>query len=91
MWNRWGRVGVPGQNALKGPMGLAAAIDDFEKKFKQKTMSGEYVALEISYDDDNDNKDTGKGTKAEKKVSTKASTLDNRVQVILKTIIICYF
>ncbi len=26
MWNRWGRVGVPGQNALKGPMPKDAAI-----------------------------------------------------------------
>lgn len=25
-WNRWGRVGVPGQNALKGPMTKEVAI-----------------------------------------------------------------
>jgi hypothetical protein len=62
-------------------MPLAAAIDDYEKKFKQKTISGEYVALEISYDDDDEKKDSGKGAKGEKKVSTKASTLDPRIQV----------
>jgi len=26
LWNRWGRVGVPGQNALKGPMPKDTAI-----------------------------------------------------------------
>ena len=26
MWSRWGRVGVPGQNVLKGPMPKDAAI-----------------------------------------------------------------
>lgn len=27
VWNRWGRVGVPGQNALKGPMPQPQAIN----------------------------------------------------------------
>lgn len=37
-WNRWGRVGEPGQNKLS-PFGgnLAAAQSDFMKKFKDKT------------------------------------------------------
>jgi hypothetical protein len=74
---------------LRGPLSLAAAIDEYEKKFKQKTISGEYVALEISYDDDDDKKDTGKGAKGEKKVSTKASTLDTRVQVLINNFLIC--
>ena len=26
VWNRWGRVGVPGQNALKGPLPKDSAI-----------------------------------------------------------------
>jgi poly [ADP-ribose] polymerase len=34
VWNRWGRVGVPGQNALKGPMDKVRAIADFNTKFK---------------------------------------------------------
>lgn len=38
-WNRWGRVGVPGQNALRAYSNAAAAIADFEKKFTAKTKN----------------------------------------------------
>lgn len=38
-WNRWGRVGEPGQNKLAGPMARDAAIKDFEKKFRDKTQN----------------------------------------------------
>lgn len=58
-WNRWGRVGEPGQNALKGPTTADGAIKDFTKKFKDKTknnwddradfspVSGKYTLLEM--------------------------------------------
>ena len=36
-WTRWGRLGEPGQSALRGPMGEAKAIKEFESKFKAKT------------------------------------------------------
>lgn len=42
VWNRWGRVGVPGQNALKGPMPKDAAIRDFNSKHHDKTVKGDY-------------------------------------------------
>ena len=51
-WTRWGRVGVPGQNALAGPMGKDKATDMFEKKLHDKTSKGEYTKIEISYDDE---------------------------------------
>ena len=40
-WNRWGRVGEERnyQNALRGPMPLDAAYDDFCKKFRDKTKN----------------------------------------------------
>ena len=40
-WNRWGRVGEERsyQNALRGPMSLAEARADFEKKFWDKTKN----------------------------------------------------
>jgi len=40
-WNRWGRVGEEKnkQNQLLGPMSLDAAVDDFQKKFKDKTKN----------------------------------------------------
>lgn len=42
VWNRWGRVGVPGQNALKGPMPKAQAQSDFNGKYNDKTVKGDY-------------------------------------------------
>lgn len=43
---------MPGQNALKGPSGLDAAVAEYEKKFREKTISGEYRVLEMDYGDD---------------------------------------
>ena len=42
VWNRWGRVGVPGQNALKGPMDKMRAISDYNTKHHEKTVKGDY-------------------------------------------------
>jgi len=38
-WNRWGRVGEPGQNKMEKCGSLAGAISSFEKKFKDKTLN----------------------------------------------------
>lgn len=63
-WNRWGRVGEPGANALKGPTNLAAAVKEFEKKFSDKTKNkwanrasftpapGKYTLLEMADEED---------------------------------------
>ena len=62
-WNRWGRVGEERamQNAARGPMGLAEAKADFEKKFHDKTKNawagrdhfaavpGKYTLIERDY------------------------------------------
>ena len=66
VWNRWGRVGEPGQHAMKGPFGsVDAAAKEFCKKFKDKTRNdweerekfcpvpGKYTLLEMD-DDDSD-------------------------------------
>ena len=62
VWTRWGRVGEPGQNALKGPFTLDLAKKEFSKKFADKTKNkwetrdkftpvpGKYTLLEM--DDD---------------------------------------
>jgi poly [ADP-ribose] polymerase len=42
IWNRWGRVGVPGQNALKGAMPKEVAIREFNSKYHDKTVKGDY-------------------------------------------------
>ncbi|CAK0862289.1 unnamed protein product, partial [Prorocentrum cordatum] len=38
-WNRWGRVGEPGQSKLQACGGLAQAAQEFEKKFREKTQN----------------------------------------------------
>lgn len=38
-WNRWGRVGEPGQNKLQPAPNADAAIKDFESKFHDKTKN----------------------------------------------------
>jgi poly [ADP-ribose] polymerase len=53
VWNRWGRVGVKGQTMKKKVNSAAAAIEDFDKKFYDKTVKGDYVEIEINYDDEN--------------------------------------
>ena len=39
VWNRWGRVGEDGQNALKGPFDQAGAEKEFKSKFRSKTKN----------------------------------------------------
>lgn len=38
-WNRWGRVGEPGQNKLLNCHSLVGAQKEFEKKFREKTQN----------------------------------------------------
>mmetsp|Transcript_57273 Transcript_57273/g.123933 ORF Transcript_57273/g.123933 Transcript_57273/m.123933 type:complete len:480 (-) Transcript_57273:149-1588(-) len=38
-WNRWGRVGEPGQNKLEPCLNAVSAIASFEKKFREKTSN----------------------------------------------------
>ena len=52
VFNRWGRVGVPGQNALKGPMPKESAVRDYQTKHHEKTVKGDYKEIEIKYDDE---------------------------------------
>jgi poly [ADP-ribose] polymerase len=56
VWNRWGRVGVPGQNALKGPFDKNKAISDFNSKYNEKAVKGDYREIEIKYDDGEEEK-----------------------------------
>ncbi|XP_065660211.1 protein mono-ADP-ribosyltransferase PARP3 isoform X2 [Hydra vulgaris] len=65
VWNRWGRVGEAGANAIKGPFNdQHLAIKEFTKKFKEKTknnwedkdnfqpVAGKYTLLEMDGEDD---------------------------------------
>ncbi|PHH88086.1 hypothetical protein CDD83_7977 [Cordyceps sp. RAO-2017] len=72
-WTRWGRVGEAGQNAILGDGSLAAAVNNFEKKFRAKSglawsrrgddaKAGKYAFVERSYDPDSDDEhDSGSG------------------------------
>ena len=42
VWNRWGRVGVPGQNCMKGPFSKDQAINEYNAKVRDKTIKGDY-------------------------------------------------
>ena len=64
VWTRWGRVGEPGQHAMKGPLGREAAEKEFKKKFSDKTRNkweereaftpapGKYTLIEMDDDDE---------------------------------------
>ncbi len=80
-WNRWGRVGEPGQNALKGPFSTPdGAVKEFSAKFKDKTSNswedrknfkakaGKYTLIEIDTE-----ADTSKKAETEKKLADLAA------------------
>ncbi|CAG5126727.1 unnamed protein product [Candidula unifasciata] len=98
-WNRWGRVGEPGQNALKGPFDdPEKAVKDFVKKFKDKTkndwsdrenftpVKGKYTLLEMAGEDDagQDTVDTAIQINHNKKEAP--CTLDKTTQDLMKLI-----
>ncbi|KAM9325463.1 protein mono-ADP-ribosyltransferase PARP3-like [Gastrophryne carolinensis] len=70
-WNRWGRVGEVGQSKLSKCNNLETAVNDFEKKFKDKTKNnwserenfkvhpGKYTMIEVQHDD---GEETGEAT-----------------------------
>lgn len=88
-FTRWGRVGAPGQQALKGPWALNMAINEYMKKHREKTSEG-YVELDIKYDEENEKEE--KKPKVEKKTSKlgkekkKESKLSKPVQDLMTLI-----
>ena len=90
VWNRWGRVGEPGQNAMKGPFSSEeAAASDFCKKFKDKTknswedrdnfvpVKGKYTLLEMD-DEEGGEEVRERGREGGKVVYTSFLTLCRR-------------
>lgn len=88
VWNRWGRVGYPGQNALKGPMSdLQRAKNEYESKLRDKTRGG-YIELEIVYGEEEEEeapKPTKKAIKESEETKVE-SNLDKRVQDLINLI-----
>ncbi len=66
-WNRWGRVGYPGQNSKIPFNNKEDAIRNFIKKYKEKTAKG-YTHIEIDYaNEEETNKDKPKEKEEKKK------------------------
>lgn len=49
---RWGRVGKAGQKSILGPYTINVAIAEYESKFREKHVNGEYRELEMNYGED---------------------------------------
>jgi len=101
VWNRWGRVGENGQNMLKTHgSNLKSAKQDFMKKFKDKTANNwndrssfkpkpnKYTLIEIDYgsDEPEKEKDTSEDSPKKDKKDATVSTLNHRVQDVVKLI-----
>lgn len=85
VWNRWGRVGYAGQNALKGPFGdVNRAKADYESKLRDKTRGG-YIEIHISYEEENEPKPAPAKAKSKSEKPVK-SALDSRVESLINLI-----
>ncbi|MFT7801498.1 poly ADP-ribose polymerase 3 [Arapaima gigas] len=86
-WTRWGRVGETGMSAKFGPFpSPEKAIDQFEKKFKDKTKNkwsdrenfvsypGKYTLIEVDGNPD---------------AEVKVDTVDGSVKTVVKNILSC--
>ncbi len=80
VWNRWGRVGVPGQNAFSSGLSYDSAVKMFMDKYKAKT-STKYTLIDIDYS----NKDKEPEVKPSKK-KVKESKLPKKVQDFINLI-----
>jgi poly [ADP-ribose] polymerase len=85
VWNRWGRVGYSGQNALKGPfLDVEKAKAEYNKKFNEKTRGG-YIEVHITYEDEQE--ETKIVKKAEREEGKQEeSKLDKRVKDLINLI-----
>lgn len=84
VWTRWGRVGVPGMNANKGPWGKDAALKEYHSKVNDKQKGG-YVSIEIKYEDKDDKKEVNKADTSKPKKDV-ASKMDAGLQRLISLI-----
>ncbi len=86
VFNRWGRVGAPGQFAYFPFTKPADAIACYQKKYKEKTGKG-YTEIHMAFEEDLDSdKKTKEEPKKKKKVGEEKSKLDPRVQKLVNLI-----
>lgn len=85
VWNRWGRVGYVGQNALRGPfVDVNKAKREYEKKVNDK-LKGGYIEVQISYEEDTSEPQTIKKAVREE-TKKEDSKLDIRVKSLVDLI-----
>lgn len=99
-WNRWGRVGEPGQDKLSSSLTLDNAVKEFEKKFKDKTKNnwanrdsfvahpGKYTIIEVQRGNEKTTimkDDTVDGSEVVNK-NVQPCTLDKATQSLIKLI-----
>jgi len=82
LWNRWGRIGVVGQNAFSAALSQDQAVNLFMSKYRSKTSS-KYTQIEIDYSNKDEEK---KVTKKEEKKTVKESKLPQKVQDFINLI-----
>ncbi|KAL4512167.1 hypothetical protein ABPG72_005169 [Tetrahymena utriculariae] len=82
---RWGRVGTPGQNSNAEQSSLEKAIQDYEKKKKDKIKGG-YVEIFIKFGDDDDKKDGEEEEQKQPEKERKQSKLSEPVQIMINEI-----
>ncbi|XP_033757810.1 protein mono-ADP-ribosyltransferase PARP3-like [Pecten maximus] len=98
-WNRWGRVGEPGSNSMKGPFtDVKKATSDFEKKFSDKTKNkwanrenfkaapGKYTLIEMAGEEEDEVDAAATALAPVVKGLTAPCTLDNATQILMKLI-----
>ena len=87
VFNRWGRVGVPGQFAIFPFPSDKTAISCYDKKYKEKTGKG-YTEIELAFEEENGKEEVAKPDKKKKKTDSADNTskLDPRVQKLVNLI-----
>jgi poly [ADP-ribose] polymerase len=67
MFTRWGRVGEKGQTACIGPTAKEHAIREYDRKYHEKHVKGEYRHLSMNYGDPAETKPQSKEASPEPK------------------------
>lgn len=85
-FNRWGRVGHIAGTTKKGPMTLDKAIREYNSKFNDKTVSGNYRVLEISNESNEEEEEKSDKGPIKKKNDYEESKLAKPIKDLLSLI-----
>jgi poly [ADP-ribose] polymerase len=60
LFTRWGRVGFDGNCSNLGPWDSIKAIREYESKYRDKAMKGDYREIELNYENEDEKKEEKK-------------------------------